>query len=217
MRTSERTLLSSMGFADPDKASERHDWACQYIAHEKGVGYRIVDAVLPRATDWKDTSNIHRQYRDVRMGLKWYLPETEMVISSSAGRPIGFIDVVIPFAAEYQCEYEISDSFDANDDSGRWGRKSTRDGRVLVEVKIHRLPVGQAIRQIKAYVELLAVSKPYRCEQWIPALVTAYDLCAEDTLSLSRNGIFHLRLGPDFDDYCSRRESDVSIVAPEFI
>src|SRR5690349_9879295 len=30
----ERTLISGLGFADPDKKNRRHDYACQYLAQE---------------------------------------------------------------------------------------------------------------------------------------------------------------------------------------
>jgi len=205
-----------MGFSDPDKVDERHDWACQYIADPKErIGWIIVDKVLPRATAWRDTSNVHRQYRDVRRSFRYYRPLTEQIVTASerSAKPIAFIDVVIGFEAEWQIEYELADAFQG--DESKLGRASKEEGKVIVEVKIRPVPLGQAIRQIKTYLSLLGAY--WYLEKWsggsggrlVPVLVTAYDLSAEDVGALEQEGIRHLILGESFTQYAERRHSSL--------
>lgn len=44
MHSHDRTLLSKLGFADPDKKDGRHDLACQYLAQDE-IALKLVDLV----------------------------------------------------------------------------------------------------------------------------------------------------------------------------
>ena len=49
MHSHDRTLLASMGFADPDRRERRHTLACQYLA-EPETALRLWERVIPGAT-----------------------------------------------------------------------------------------------------------------------------------------------------------------------
>jgi hypothetical protein len=81
MHAHDRTLLSQLGFADPDKRDRRHDLACQYLA-------------LP--------ANRERIVREIMKGEvdPDYRPRFEVPLTKGYDQyktVIGFVDLIIPF------------------------------------------------------------------------------------------------------------------------
>lgn len=108
MHAHDRTLLASLGFADPDKKNPLHDFACQYLAlrenHERIAGMfkpnppaRTTCMVRNMVTG----EDAHVEWRGRRkIDLSLGSPRLEMPISKGEGRfktSIGFVDVSLPF------------------------------------------------------------------------------------------------------------------------
>lgn len=115
MHSHDRTLLASLGFADPDKKDARHDLACQYLAlpdnHE-----RLARMVAPstrggnRLISIRDSLN--ESSKSGWLDCEWSVdrheeiftvasPTLECVISKGEGKyktTVGFLDVVLPFS-----------------------------------------------------------------------------------------------------------------------
>lgn len=112
MHTHERTLLASLGFADPDKKNPRHDLACQYLAlpenHQRIARLLVSDA--PKSVTYK----VHDEQEWTFSGTRRYAisvgdPTIEWPISKGDGRyktTIGFVDVVLPFSRTWADEGE---------------------------------------------------------------------------------------------------------------
>jgi hypothetical protein len=93
MHSHDRTLLSSLGFADPDKRDKRHDWACQYLSLPENVT-TIVKTRYP----WPEEPGTAK----VR---------SEFALSKGEGQyktTIGFIDLIVVFADRRRgCAVEV--------------------------------------------------------------------------------------------------------------
>lgn len=200
MYAHDRTLLASLGFADPDKKNPIHDLGCEYLTtvakkdiidkidhhpndrYQKDFGECIDD--LPR--DWS-------KYR--------LFPFTEFQLIKGDGKyrtTIGFVDAVIVTMPTVQeaCCIDIS----------------------YFEVKVTRTTIGQVKRQISLYREYekdntdqLIAGCRFRMRhnlwdsRW--TLVTTYDVSLPDREDLLRSSIDHIRLGPKFLSWVkSRRE-----------
>lgn len=78
----DRTLLSSLGFSDPDKKDPTHDKVCRYLAYGCPVDLMIACGQTPRITRGK----------------------TEVMLTKGEGKyktTIGFLDVVVRSYAKY--------------------------------------------------------------------------------------------------------------------
>lgn len=114
MHSHDRTLLSRLGFADPDKKDPRHDLACEYLATPANH-LRLAQTVLKPAWDAApamerraDTTWFLGSY--VEMAFEFHrtfdrlttcAPVLEDPITKGAGQyatTVGFIDAILPFA-----------------------------------------------------------------------------------------------------------------------
>lgn len=89
MHSSERTLLASLGFADPDKKSSRHDLACQYLTLPE-VSEKVRRAIDNRPETWIEEFH------------------TEFHIQKGEGKyatTIGFADVM--YRIVHRTKYEL--------------------------------------------------------------------------------------------------------------
>lgn len=161
MHSHDRTLLSSLGFSDPDKKDRTHDLACQYLA-QPGVACGMLRSLFELEGTLKRS-------------------EPERLISKGSGQyrtTIGFADLMLMFDVP-------------SDQSGWWF--------VLVEVKIHRVPVGDIIRQMTLYREHL---EWFDCRKIVVA--TTFDLSVDDVEMLQRKKISHIKLGRKFEEFCDQ-------------
>ncbi len=120
MHSSDRTLLSKLGFADADKKDQRHDWACQYLKQPE-VALRLA-ALLPTS-----------QYKWLTREVKCVGSELEVMVRKGEGKyatTIGFIDLSLSFEVFGQTE-----------------RESTKDDWVYLDTK--GLSFGRAERSAK--------------------------------------------------------------------
>lgn len=196
MHAHERTLLGKMGFKDPDKKDRRHDLACQYLA-QPDVATRLL-SIVP--TDgWE---NVEREF--YRADHEFAI-EKEKRWNEDVAQIVGFIDLLLLY------KWSGIHGYDR-------GHASYHRG-VLVEVKIHPVPVGDIMRQIAVY-------RQYRPRASMEhgggyggtvgvntdhALVTtAYDLSRDDVAMLTSKDILHVRLGKDFERFCATSTERVS-------
>lgn len=124
--TSDRTLLASLGFADPDKGDRRHTLACQYLcqpATAARLWARVRPSVLPPPAA-----------ADLR-------PAMEIAISKDRGFLIGFWDVTI-VAMEPGKEYRECYT--------GWPPVA-RITPLYIEVKARHVDVASIARQIETY------------------------------------------------------------------
>lgn len=128
MHSHDRTLLSRLGFADPDKKDRMHDLGCQYLALPENRE-RIARDVLGRP--------------DISFSKQ---PIFESPIVKGEGKyqtVVGFIDVVLSgFVKTTEVEDPGACSY-----FHRW---------LAIEVKITPVGIGEILRQIKLYRQFRA-------------------------------------------------------------
>jgi hypothetical protein len=194
MRSSDRSLITSLGFADPDKRERLHDLACQFL----GEG-----SVAPRLLDGHRIEVPRRALR--KENLEWIDRKYEVHFARNNVRSlttIGFLDLLI--------EYGIRDTSPG-------GLDELYSYFILVEVKIHPVPVGDILRQMGFYQEHMLTGD--MTAQWHHSVVaTAFDLGPRDVEALYTKGIHHIRLRTQFREFCEERERETSgpSSSPEF-
>lgn len=206
MHAHERTMLSRLGFADPDRRESLHDLACGYLALPETVS-RLVgllglnqppSAVRDRVYGKQCVATMSKAVASHEVNLEWEIAKGYGEYRTT----IGFADLMLRFYVEKRYSNVRVNRGDQSSRCGRFRRpdwQSSEDyacGDTLnygVEVKITRVPLGDLIRQIKLYRSYSGV------DRW--AAVTAYPLVASDIDCLRNEGIEHLRLGKAFDEY----------------
>lgn len=171
MHSHDRTLLKSLGFADPDKRNRRHDLAIQYLSR-----FKTAQALLPQITK-----------SPVKVVTYWISPEYH--ITKGEGKyktTIGFADLVstaelvqvVEAPARILCPEIESYTWDYRNGGGReeWEAKKNATwarwqaewdaaplercaiaarASTLYEVKIGPTPIGDVLRQLQLYLEYL--------------------------------------------------------------
>lgn len=220
MHSHDRTLLSRLGFSDPDKKEPRHDLACRYLAQPE-VAKHIVSMFLlsPRPFSLESTrvysdEVISRERGMISQAIKMLLnPHFERPIGKGEGQyktTIGFIDLVL--RAEIQ-ENVLSEK--SVKEKEKWVVSTADDTTamrvpIFAEVKIASVSVGEIIRQIHLYREYLTpvVFQNYVNGSWgIPfVLATAFPLSADALQQLKDDHIKHVFLGEKFNKFCDQQK-----------
>lgn len=198
----DRTLLASLGFADPDKREPLHDLACEYLA-EPAQSERMVQLVRPGSG----------------LSIK---SRTEVLISKGEGpyrTTVGFLDVRIDWWSDVPTSGE--ESFDVYDSEQRAWRTEIEKwnvwhrGSVFVEVKIKPVGVGDMLRQIALYSQHARAAEGRSTSEQIPkhyslfkdwVIATAFDLDAGQTETLRREKIYPIRLSDGFTKWFEERQ-----------
>jgi hypothetical protein len=191
MRATDRTLLSSLGFSDPDKVNERHDLACQYVLHPETAKKLAGTVMLAAAKHYNAQSRIKAP--EVAIAITELGGKSEVPLSKGEGQyktTIGFIDACLYGCIETQPAHLISYRF-----------------RLNVEVKIGVVPVSSIIRQIKLYSEYL--------EYPVFALLTDFPISDSEKSLLIHERIHPFRLGPEFDAFCESQRGEKRAVIEE--
>lgn len=219
--SSDRTLLSSLGFSDPDKRDRRHDMACQYLTQAhialkigEHCGLCRASAVLERAMPEVCITKGEGKYKTV----------------------VGFADLILNFIDTYSGipEIEEGERISGDDWYGReykypdgtqsvpyryripgeewWSGSETCPKSepmtrcipqsCLIEVKIEPVSIGDVLRQVKLYRGYLEISRT--------VVVTVFPYDKTDVETLRRDRVYHVRLGADFLAYCEVRKSQKS-------
>jgi hypothetical protein len=217
MHSHDRTMLSSLGFADPDKKDRRHDLACQYLAIPDVAG-QIIDILVRPSLSARTKDVDERKFRGrvVYEFGELYRPRFEEPIVKGEGQyrtVVGFLDVVLPFSWTFRQEGEMrafeGDPWQPHENT--FGSTSA----VILEAKIYPVGVGDIVRQVNLYREFRKIPEgsidlPYH---WCVA--TAFDLSAADVSMLRESRVRHIRLGEAFEEWCeaARSESEDAVLA----
>lgn len=125
MKTSDRTLLQTLGFADPDRAtperSHLHDMAVRYLMQPEVALALWRRFGNPDTVKWLDAEPV-----PVKVSAT-----PEVLVKARSGFVVGFADLVLRPA--HDCEL----------------------GRVVVEVKTTLADAGSAVRQLRLYTNSL--------------------------------------------------------------
>ena len=224
MHAHDRTLLASLGFADPDKRNPLHDFACQYLALRENHE-RIAGMVAPldapgvrsgRCFPEKTEYSRGRQWEWTATESQWHDlddPVLEFPVSKGSGqykRSIGFIDVMLPcdIAVEWRGTSRLMEGGKVVSERP-YKDYQLRIMGAFVEVKIGRASVGDVLRQIVLYREHLDIDNYWDDPAWL--LATPYQLDRTDKASLELAGVRHILLGEKFHRWAEERMS-----APQF-
>ena len=186
----DRTLLSNLGFSDPDKKDPLHDLGCQYFIQQ-----RVCDAMGLV----NDDGEIMRLDTECVSGF-------ERPVSKGSGKyktTIGFIDVVLPMShqiivAEGTTRTVYSESIGKYKEitAGiHWSSKVD----VFVEVKIALVGLGDVLRQINLYREYI---HGYR---WV--LAAAFPMSTAMVDGLRSHNIFPVQLGDGFRKWAAEQHA----------
>jgi hypothetical protein len=187
MKTSERTLLQQMAFADPDRSPERrhmHDMAVRFLMQPE-IAFEVFKRALPKVavsgvyetrregrSEW-DKTNWNRGPADVER-------EPEHVLRSSSGFVVGFVDLLLAL-----------------------GTPNPGWNRVAVEVKVEIDDPGAVVRQVKLYNATLSSVGVVACVR--PTHASAIEI-------IRSAGITFIQLGPKFQEFLkcgSSEEADL--------
>jgi hypothetical protein len=174
----DRTLVASLGFADPDKRDRRHDLACQYLAIEENR--RKVADVL--GFELPAVDRFHEPFRH------------EYPITKGEGQyltTVGFLDLVVRLSRKEPCRGPHCCNPPQPDGMHRLPLS------VGIEVKIHPVGVGDLLRQLNLYRTFV------RCDAWIVA--SPFSFTAPELDALRSASIHHVRLGENFDRWCQEQ------------
>lgn len=218
MRSTDRTMLAQLGFADRDKGNQDHYLACRYLS----------GPAANKVIEWcckKHPSPASRERPDHPIGVypddlykkKIRVGSMEVAISKGDGQyrsTVGFLDVHLHFVERltpcgnagccghsvyHQPEWVKGGTYTVGYDEPVTWTMETRVNAlvtyrdVFIEVKIGRVGVDDVMRQIALYREY--VSSP--CSRW--AMASPWLPSVDERLVLSEHGIDHIALGVRFD------------------
>jgi hypothetical protein len=196
----DRTLIASLGFADPDKHDQMHDLACEFLA-EPTQAERIVRFVEPQVDDRLSTeasvevaiSKGEGQYRTtigfIDVQIEWERPEIEsglVVVEVKIGKTsIG--DIVRQF--NLYREYV----------GGRERGLPVVLDRSTFQARLRAMRTTQASGQASGWIPSIRMA-PTR---WV--LAHAFDLDAGQVDTLKRESVHPIRLGAGFSKWFEER------------
>jgi len=165
MHSHDRTMLSKLGFSDPDKKEERHDLACQYLAFNNSealkkmysaiIGIPVAGALVVFE---KHLTKGQGQYKTTVGFLDAFikvlpLVGTEHPIRTPLPSPI-MRDEAWGRSIDYEATRVLHTSW--KEKASTCDRKLLRGSAYftsILEVKIKPVPVGDIIRQMRLYAE----------------------------------------------------------------
>lgn len=243
MHAHDRTLIASLGFADPDKNSAVHDLGCQYLAlpeNHARLGRMLLEGnkLFPKYNSTRAALGFASDGRRVTVQTVGRLafdhpakPVMETPIVKGEGKYrtiVGFIDVCLPYVARWS----ETATWEGADAPGVWredtaAQRWTRDGStaitfpLCVEVKSGAVHVGEVLRQVALYREFERDPVGYMLNdrtlnipiKWV--LASRCHLSEADIATLRDAGVTHVRLGPAFDKWLAERPTDKG-ESPEF-
>lgn len=206
MHSHDRTLLSKLGFSDPDKKDPKHDLACLFLREEatrEMIGKWLLAQfpVLPEGA-------VGHHPKDVKIGrpvIEYHLQKGEGQYATT----IGFLDVLYQPLINV-CHIDKAQECDANwkpvgepkltraDEELRW--------LMFAEVKVHPVGVGDILRQMNLYSTYLhANSWRSRPAKFLPngLVVTAWSPSRVERQAVTDAGFGWLTLGDRFQQWCA--------------
>lgn len=206
MHSHDRTLLSNLGFADPDKGDKRHDLACQYLAIKENLR-AILDHFYAASNKEQVSEDRFRGIRTIRFS-DVEARHFESPICKGTGdyrSVVGFLDLKVRVTTDVSEDGERGELVPKNCNTYlEWVpfvNRFSGGGEFAFEVKINPVGIGAITRQIKLYREF--ISSCYGDVEWIVA--TVFPLSGEDRNTLQQSSIHCVRLGPKFEAWCEER------------
>lgn len=200
MHSHDRTLLASLGFADPDKKDRQHDGACRYMALPESFD-KMINTFMIARLDKADIREMHLTEHHI----DHHIVKGEGKYAAT----VGFADVYLTGTGVQDSTWTPMGGVQLCDSACRVGCEggklhlSTCPAKMnaLVEVKIGRVSAGDLIRQLGLY------------RAYLPAQLTvvacAFSLTRAEVDSLANEKIHYVRLGKSFDDYMATAREDV--------
>lgn len=208
MHSHDRTYLASLGFSDPDKGNRLHDYACMYLATPE-IHEKIAKMI---SSERRNELYSNPEYNGPRDG-SWsievgdYFVEFPIVKTSGwrldTRTDIGSMDTMLLHRVE--CSHGGSDSI------------PHENHIVCLEVKIGRVSANQIIRQLNFYRNNMSipwdeffdsgrmVRKIKTITTWV--VVTLWTMPEAEESLLEHEGIVHIVLGDNFNEYVKQMDS----------
>ena len=220
MHSHERTMLTKLGFADPDRREPMHDLACRYLATPDAVRRltRCLD-IEHGPEPYADNSGYEERISQVRRKVTSHRVNRECEIAKGVDRyrtTVGFADLVLQLNVEEQYR------------DVRMRRRNTRDGhgnltwsewepladrsehsreQVGIEVKVTPVSVSDVIRQVKLYRSYSGVPT------WIVA--TTHQITRADLECLKNERLQHVHLGERFEAFVAEQPTSDLVASME--
>lgn len=178
----DQTLLTRLGFQDPDRKTPDHDLACRYLAQRDQLR-KIVALYMPHKSN---------NYVDGMLFDRCTVGSAELEQPLTKGERqykthIGFLDIAARFT--------LIDTT----------RKHDTNLYVVIEVKIQPVDVGTILRQLNLYKQYVP-SYPQR--NWL--LATAFSLNVEEVKSLG--DVKHVYLDPAYKMYANQPVAESQVI-----
>ena len=220
MHSYDRTLLSKLGFADPDKRNPEHDQACLYLT-QPDVARKVAAWMMELRGEWTDKFGLLR-FSKVR-----FASSQEHHLQKGFGQyatTIGFIDVVYQFegiveGVQTSKYVEVPSSKFKGEFVNKLvpcepvPRQLPPDHwKMFVEVKIAPVSIGDVLRQLNLYASYFVnkyedraglQDQPVPIDKTLPRglLVAPWDASAAELDALRKSGYEFLKLGKAFNDW----------------
>lgn len=218
--TSDRTLLASLGFSDPDKKDRRHTLACQYLC-QPDVAQRLWCRVFPElASEHPTLPDIVSESPStlvcpdpVMAEVRHVSAAMEVAIMTDRKFLVGFWDVVLSATVMHGAWKALPPEYGPTPVGLRWGSPPMvrqvltlewfrgRCADLHIEVKARPVDVADIARQVETYRR--------GAGDWGPVVVaTCYPMPAADRSTLNAKKIHHVYLGDGLVKYIRGRETE---------
>lgn len=216
----DKTLLARLGFQDPDAKDPLHDLACEYMALEENVLklQEIVDPV-PDVTIGEDVTSelgfepdegdFNFRFTEVVSSAESHI---ESVLTKGMGQymtTVGFIDV----DARWRVVQKRVGTMKLRHEQVRKVDDRHYNGRIVIEVKISSITVGDVARQMNLYRSHILAMGDYRSKFVVAA---AFDVNEYYRSALERENVTIVRLGERFGVWAREKANSASAKVPQF-
>jgi hypothetical protein len=217
----DKTLLARFAFADPDAKDPLHDLGCEYIALEENA-LKLLNMIKYVPDDVGKEITSDSLYFETDSGLrvpfagkfKYRITEIDRKVRShvesilTKGQDqymvtIGFLDVDTSWTVRHRRVGKDS----ANEKYPDLDDWLDYRGRIVTEVKISPIGIGDLVRQMNLYrehVEMTHQRGDARAQFFVAA---AFDVNDYFQSALNREGIHLVRLGDNFTTWAAKQST----------
>jgi hypothetical protein len=190
MHSHDRTLISRLGFDDPDKRNPRHDLACQYLTECDVIG-KLIKKILGDSFNI-DTLDFNNVFINNEEPLTKGSGQYEVVI--------GFLDVLYRFPmpdATRRTQWIIVEVKTCN----------IPVSDIIRQVKFYRDSIKNCSKFYNSYSSRTHTDYQALGDfAWV--VVLDFDITEVELRILRREGFHVLRLGNDFEAWIAEQESE---------
>jgi hypothetical protein len=217
-----KTMLAKFGFADDDRRSELHDYACRFLV-QPDVAAKLATAFFPDVAKqvpcesqmtcdspacltkapWGDDFSPRdwpARWQERFTGFSLHRARNEMLLSKGEGQyqtTIGFVDVVLQVHPAYEVvEIPHCPGCGAPAQGFEKHRPRANCYGIALEVKAGRTQISEAVRQIGLYRQYLHLGYGLPGSIW--GLATPWEITEPEGALLAQERIKHVLLGEAF-------------------